>query len=164
MGAMLKGLVRARGDIWAFGRDLAIDRARRPVSEIVGELRRDAANRGIPPLTNVANLHLDALVHGQDIAVPLGIERPMPPAAAEAAFYHVWNMGWPFHARKRLAGLRLVATDADVAVGAVSGDGRGAGREVRGTLASLLLLMTGRVGAALPRLSGTGVTELAARA
>ncbi|NKX54424.1 maleylpyruvate isomerase family mycothiol-dependent enzyme [Arthrobacter sp. E918] len=156
IGSVLVGVLRARGDLWAYGRDLAIDYARRPTGEIVGQLRRDAASRGIPPLTNVANLHMDILVHGQDIAVPLGIDRPMPPAAAEAAFHRVWDMGWPFRARRRLAGLRLVATDADVAVGT--------GREVHGTLATLLLLMTGRTAAALPRLSGTGVADLQARA
>ena len=41
---------------------------------------------------------MDAIVHGQDIAVPLGIGRPVPKEAGRAAFDRVWGMGWPFHA------------------------------------------------------------------
>ncbi len=54
---------------------------------------------------------MDVLVHGQDIAVPLGIERPMPTDAAVAGFERVWKMGWPFHARRRLRGIHLAVTD-----------------------------------------------------
>ena len=45
-------------------------------------------------------------------------------------------MGFPFRARKRLAGVRLVATDADFAVGE--------GRTVSAPIADLLMVMTGR--------------------
>jgi len=48
-----------------------------------------------------------------------------------------------FHARKKLAGRRLVANDVSWAVGQ--------GRDVSGPIAALLLLLTGRP-AALPRL------------
>jgi hypothetical protein len=63
-------------------------------------------------------------------------------------------MGWPFWARRRLRGLRLVATDAPVDVGA--------GPVVEGPLVGLLLLVTGRTEAARARLSGPGVASLAA--
>jgi len=63
-------------------------------------------------------------------------------------------MGWPFWAKRRLRGLRLVATDAPVDVG--SGD------VVEGTLVALLLLVTGRTKAARDHLSGPGATNLAA--
>ena len=59
----------------------------------------------MPAVTNAKNILLDAIVHGQDIAVPLGIERPVPVDAAVAGFERTWSMGWPFHARKRLRGL-----------------------------------------------------------
>jgi hypothetical protein len=103
-------------------------------------------------VTNAQNMLLDVLVHGQDIAVPLGIDRPVPADAGVTAFHRIWSMGWPFHARKRLAGLQLVATDIDLAVGE--------GPVVRGPLAALLLLTTGRTAAARQRLDGPGVRLL----
>jgi uncharacterized protein (TIGR03083 family) len=97
---------------------------------------------------------LDILVHGQDIALPLGRIRPMPTAAATAAAQRVWDMGFPFRARKRLAGLRLTATDADWTVGSGAG--------VEGPIAALLLLATGR-DAAVQQLTGDGVRTLRRR-
>jgi hypothetical protein len=61
-------------------------------------------------------------------------------------------MGWPFHARRRLRGLRLVATDCDWSAGD--------GAEVRGPIGALLLLLTGRYGAAAPQLDGPGAARL----
>ena len=58
----------------------------------------------------------------------------------------------PFHARDRLAGLTLRATDADIVLGS--------GPEVRGTALSLLLLATGRTAVAAPSLSGPGTHAL----
>ncbi len=76
----------------------------------------------------------------------------MPVDAAAAGFERVWRMGWPFHARKRLRGLRLVATDAPLDVGE--------GAVVEGRASDLLLLATGRTEAAVRRLSGPGLAEL----
>lgn len=152
MATLVGQLARAKGNLWAAGAQIAIDHARRPTEQIVDQLRRDAAARSMPLITNADNLLMDALVHGQDIAIPLGIARPMPLEAAKAAFDRVWRMGWPFHARRRFAGVRLVATDADIVVGK--------GPALEGDLAALLLLMTGRTTAALPRLRGAGLQQV----
>ncbi len=144
--ALVGALIRARGDLWAAGADVAIAHAARPAEDLVAELRRDAASRRMPAITTGDNLLMDALVHGQDIAVPLGVPRPMPTDAARAGFDRVWTMGWPFHARRRFRGYRLVATDADVDVGA--------GAVIEGELRALLLLITGRTRAAVPHLRG----------
>ena len=72
--------------------------------------------------------------------------------AARNALQRAWSMGWPFHARRRLAGYRLTATDADWAAGD--------GPRIAGTTVALLLLATGRVNAALPLLHGPGVPLL----
>lgn len=149
---ILTGVAKARGDVWAFGRDVAREHARRPVDDIVTELRRGAASRNMPAATNAKNILLDAIVHGQDVAVPLGIERPVPVEAAVAGFERTWSMGWPFHARKRLRGLRLVATDAPIDVGE--------GEVVEGRVGDLLLLATGRTDAAVRRLAGPGLARL----
>ena len=63
---------------------------------------------------------MDVLVHGQDIAVPLGMQRRMPVPAAVIAAQRVWTMGFPFHARKRFPNLTFTATDADFSVDAAS--------------------------------------------
>lgn len=147
---LARSLIRTRGNLWACGRDIARDHARRATADLVAQLRRDAAARTMPVVTNAQNILMDVLVHGQDIAVPLGIERDMPPEAALAGFERVWSMGWPFHARRRLRGFRLVAIDANLAVGE--------GVVVEGRLQDLLLMITGRHVAG--RLSGAGAGAL----
>jgi uncharacterized protein (TIGR03083 family) len=129
--------------------------ANRPGVDLVAELREHAASRKLPAPTNYRNVLFDILVHGQDIAIPLERKRTMPLEAASAGATRVWTMGWPFWAKRRLAGFRLHATDVEWTAG--SGE-----REIRGPIDALLLLLTGRT-AALTRLSGTGVAELTAR-
>jgi hypothetical protein len=65
----------------------------------------------------------------------------------------VWISDRMFHARKKLAGYRIVATDATWSAGQ--------GQEVTGPISALLLL-TGRP-AALAHLSGAGAAALAER-
>ena len=101
-------MVRARGDLWGFGRDVARGwGADRTQADVVAILDREAASRRMPVVTTTANILLDVLVHSQDIAVPLDIDHPVPTDAGLAAFHRIWSMGWPFHARKRLAGVTL---------------------------------------------------------
>ena len=155
MGTIVTGMVRARGRMWEFARDVAIEYAEaRPSEEIVRVLRRDAEARTMPALTNAKNLLMDTCVHTQDIALPLGRDHPVPTEPGIAGFERVWSMGWPFWAKRRLRGLRLVATDAPLDVGA--------GQVVEGPLVALLLLVTGRTEAARARLTGPGVVSLAA--
>lgn len=153
---MATALRRTHGHLWAAGRDVAVAYARqRPYEQLVAELRRDAASRQRPIFVAEDNILLDLLVHGQDIAVPLGIQRTIPAAAGVVALQRIWTMGWPFHARRRRRGVSLLA----------EGGGwlAGAGPEVHGSPADLLLLMTGRTDAALDRLHGPGVELLRQR-
>jgi uncharacterized protein (TIGR03083 family) len=144
--AMLGAAVRARGSFDRLNHDAAVRHAARPPSEIVAELRRHATSRRLPAVTNYRNIVPDVLVHAQDIAIPLGRDLPMPTAAARAGADRVWAMGWPFWARRRLRGMRLTATDTDWSAGA--------GDEVTGPIAALLLLLTGRTATARPHLAG----------
>jgi uncharacterized protein (TIGR03083 family) len=147
LGSMFTEAVRARGSFHRLNRDISIRHANRPGADLVAELRAHAASRRLPPVTNYRNIVPDILVHGQDIAIPLGRERPMPLDAAQAAAARVWAMGWPFRARQRLDGFRLIATDVEWS----AGTGR---RMLRGPISALLLLLTGRTTAAAPRLAG----------
>jgi len=152
VGAILLAAVRARGDFDRVNRDMARAYAARPPAELVADLRGSADSRRKPAITTLDNLLFDVLVHVQDVALPLGVECPPPPAAAREGVERVWRMGWPFWAKRKLRGLRLEATDVDWTVGD--------GPVVRGPAQALLLLLTGRAAAALPALAGPGVARL----
>jgi uncharacterized protein (TIGR03083 family) len=96
----------------------------------------------------------EALIHGEDIRRPLFVIREYPAASVTRAadFYKGSNL--LTGTKKRIAGLRLRATDAEWSTGD--------GPEVTGPAISLLLAMTGRA-AAVKDLSGDGVKTLAAR-
>ncbi len=150
---ILAKAMRVGFDFDRVNRDLAVGHADRPPSELVDQLRSLADSRRRPAITTVDNVFFDTLVHVQDVAVPLGLTVAMPIDAARVGAERVWRMGWPFWARRRLRGLRLVATDTAWAAGE--------GAEVRGPVQALLLLLTGRAAAALPHLDGPGAKRLA---
>ncbi|MGY1708287.1 maleylpyruvate isomerase family mycothiol-dependent enzyme [Geodermatophilus sp. SYSU D00758] len=154
LGKALVAAVRARGNFDRMIRDSALRAGPLPPAECARRLREMVGSRRTAPFITPMEPLIDVLVHGQDIAVPLDRDRPVPPAAAAAAGTRVWDTGFPFHARRRLAGLRLVATDTDWAVGT--------GAPVEGPMGALLLLLTGRR-AAVDRLSGEGAAHLSAR-
>jgi uncharacterized protein (TIGR03083 family) len=148
---MLVEGVRAGGRFHKLNHDVSVRHAERTGADLVAELREHAASRRLPKVTNYRNILIDILVHGQDIAIPLGIPREMPKDAARAGVERVWTMGWPFGVKRPLKRFRFTAADVDWAAGE--------GPEVSGPVEALLLLLTGRP-AALPRLSGPGVEEL----
>jgi uncharacterized protein (TIGR03083 family) len=130
---------------------MACRHAELPVEVIAGEIcDRIWVWRPLPAVT-FRETAIDYLVHGQDIAVPLGRSLQMPTGLAIVAADRVWSSPRMFHARKKLAGYRLVADDAPWAAGD--------GHEITGPIGALLLLLTGRP-AALRQLSGPGVTRL----
>lgn len=153
-GTMLRALVVNRGRLWSAGRDVAIAYAARSPVEIVAGIRDHAGSRSRPVFVVPDNILLDLVVHGQDIAVPLGITRVVPPAAGELALARLWSMGWPFHARRRFDGLAVRADDCTWSAGE--------GPAVTGSTALLLLLMTGRP-APVDQLRGPGAESLRRR-
>ncbi len=96
----------------------------------------------------------ETLIHAEDIRRPLGIGHDYPTEAAVrvADFYKGSNL--VIGAKRRIAGLKLRATDVEWS--------HGAGPEIAGPILSLVLAMTGRA-AALGELSGDGVDELRSR-
>jgi uncharacterized protein (TIGR03083 family) len=154
LGSVTAAMVRARG---SFNRCVDVEARRlatRPVDEIVADYRRFAGSRRHPPGTTHIDPLLDVLVHTQDIVIPLGRRHPMPLAAAQVAATKVWRMPFPFWARRRLRGFRLIASDVPWAAGD--------GVPVVGPIEAILLLLTGRT-ASLPRLTGDGTARLAQR-
>jgi uncharacterized protein (TIGR03083 family) len=151
-GELLAQGLRVRGNFHRLNTVMAVRRAARPTAQLVADLRQHAASRKLPAVTTYRNVLFDVLVHAQDIAIPLGLDLPMPAKAAREGATRVWSMGWPFWARRRLGGLRLTATDVDWTVGS--------GADVNGPISAVLLLLTGRAAIAAPLLSGDGIAHL----
>jgi uncharacterized protein (TIGR03083 family) len=96
----------------------------------------------------------EVVIHSEDIRRALGVahEYPTDAVVRVAGFYKGSNL--LIGAKKRIAGLRLTATDAEWSTGE--------GPEVSGPVLSLVLAMTGR-SAAFDDLSGDGVATMRSR-
>lgn len=116
-------------------RRLAIEDPRSQ-AEIVAAVRGMVGARRKVPGTSVQQPLIELLVHGQDIAVPLGIDLPMPSDAAVEAANRLSRMTFPLNAARRLQGIRLIATDADFAAGQ--------GREIRAPISDIVMVLAGR--------------------
>ncbi|WP_280479683.1 maleylpyruvate isomerase family mycothiol-dependent enzyme [Nocardia asiatica] len=156
VGWILVNLIRAGGRLHRAIRDTAVRHADQVTTgQLLDELRDSIDARVTAFGTTPADRLMDLLVHGQDIALPLGITREMPKAATVVALDRIWTTGGPFHARRRFAGCRLVATDTEWAVGA--------GPIITGPAAALLLAVTGRR-QGWDQITGDAPTLLAKRA
>jgi uncharacterized protein (TIGR03083 family) len=124
--------------------------------QLIAEIRRTVGSRRHNLGVTYLETLIDILVHGQDIAIPLGRQQAMPPTAAAIATSRVLSMRWPPPPPlvRKLAGFRLSATDIQWSFGD--------GPEVHGPIAALLLVCCGRT-VALPQLSGEGAADLTAR-
>lgn len=133
----------------ARGREAILDQLR-------DNARTDARPIGMPPAAALA----DAVVHGLDVRRPLGLPGDVPPEALAPLVDFALRTPWPMNAvvggsaRRRIAGTRLVATDADWT--------HGSGPDVEASTEALLLLLYGR----RPRpgeLAGPGAEAVLAR-
>src|ERR1700730_4914844 len=120
--------------------------------EIVERLRARTATTNHPPGPAVAMLG-EVVVHGEDIRRPLGLRGDTAAAATVACLEMYKGANFPVGTKRRIRGLRLIATDAAWS--------QGAGPEVSGPGLSLLMAITGRR-AGLDDLSGDGVAALSA--
>lgn len=156
LGGAMGMMARWRGSLDRTIRDAACRRAAQPTEQIIDQIRGTAGSRrhniGVTYLETLT----DILVHGQDIAIPLGRRHDMPPRAAAVAASRVLSMRWPppLPAARKVAGFRLTATDISWSAGE--------GPEVRAPMGAILLVCAGRL-VALPQLSGEGARDLAAR-
>lgn len=138
----------------------AIAWSERGQAAILAQLRDNARSGarpiGMPPVAALA----DAVVHGLDVRRALGLPGQVPVDSLGPLSDFALSTPWPMNvviggsARRRVAGVRLVATDTDWS--------HGDGPEVRGAAEALLLLVYGRS----PRpdeLAGEGVAALHVR-
>ena len=96
----------------------------------------------------------EVMVHGEDIRRSLGAKGDHPAEHLTTLAELYKKTGAPLRAKKRIAGLKLTATDVDWSTGD--------GPEVSGPAMSLILAMVGRT-KALDECTGPGVETLRAR-
>jgi uncharacterized protein (TIGR03083 family) len=154
VGAIFRGMLRHRFD---YNRWVAADgqvRGQQDPAVVLQALRKAAANRkprsGARPVRGLMHV----LIHGQDMCRPLGITRDLPEAHLVPVADFVKDDVHIFVAKKRIAGLKLSATDMDWS--------HGDGPEVTGPAEALVMMMAGR-SVALGDLSGEGTAALATR-
>ncbi|HEX7826239.1 MAG TPA: maleylpyruvate isomerase family mycothiol-dependent enzyme, partial [Mycobacterium sp.] len=124
-------MARARFD---FDRQNArgIERARAASPELtLARLRKVASLTSTPPAPLVTRL-VEEVLHGEDVRRPLGITHTYPQDAVVESLRYLARTTTSFGgAKERIAGVRLIATDVDLALGD--------GPEVRGTGLALLV-------------------------
>ena len=120
-------------------------------SDLVARLRTRTLTTNRPPAPTIAMLG-EIVTHGGDIRMPLGLTHRPDDAALVAVADNYSRTNLLIHAKKRITGLRLTATDADWSTGT--------GQEVTGPLLFLILAMSGRRQACRD-LAGEGVAKLA---
>jgi uncharacterized protein (TIGR03083 family) len=130
----------------------AIARGVAEPAELIDLLKSAASSRNVPPGATRQGMLNETICHAQDIRRPLGLVHEFPSDALEAVADSFKGKGYPFGSKKRIAGVRLVATDAPWTTGQ--------GPEASGPLEALVMMMAGRR-AALADLTGpaTGTIE-----
>jgi uncharacterized protein (TIGR03083 family) len=134
-------------------RGVARRRSQSP-AELLSDYRATAGRASAPPgqLTYVL---VEAVIHGEDIARPVGRRIDVAPQSLITVVEICRNTDPILHGKERSAGLTLRASDVAWSAGA--------GPEVTGPLASIILAITGRQ-SALDDLSGKGLDTLRSRA
>jgi uncharacterized protein (TIGR03083 family) len=122
--------------------------------ELLGQFRKTIGTRRTPPGVKPEIILTDLVCHSGDIRRPTGLTRNVPEATLVTVADTVKRIGFPLRAKKRIAGLRISATDSDWSAGV--------GPSVEGPLAALIFVMAGRR-APLEDLSGEGKHTLQAR-
>jgi len=121
--------------------------------DLVARLRARLTTTNRPPAP-VATMLGEVVVHSDDIRRPLGLPSNASTEALVACLEMYKNASFPLGTKKRIDGLRLVATDLDWT--------HGSGPEVSGPAMPLLTVMTGRPGG-LDALDGAGMSTLRQR-
>lgn len=160
VGAGAAAMVRHRFSMNRMIARSAVGWSERGRDAILEQLRDDARTGatpvGMPPAAALA----DAVVHGLDVRRPLGLPGQVPVEALAPVAGFGLRTPWPLNlvvggsARRRVAGVRLVATDTDWAWGS--------GPDVLASAETLLLLLYARPVAA-DDLTGPGAPALLAR-
>jgi uncharacterized protein (TIGR03083 family) len=154
MGPFLRGMLKSGMNFNRFIAREGLALGAAPPHELVGQFKKTIGTRRTPPGAKPEIMLTDLVCHSGDIRRPTGMTRNVPEATLLTVADTVKGIGFPLHAKKRIAGLRMSATDSDWSVGD--------GPSVEGPLAALIFVMAGRK-APLEDLSGEGKQTLQAR-
>jgi uncharacterized protein (TIGR03083 family) len=152
-GAFVKGMV---GNAFRF--NTMVDGQARRVgaaapSELIERLRARTTTTNRPPAPVVTMLG-EIVVHGEDIRRPLGLHGDVAPEAVKMCLDLFAHANFPVGGKKRMDGLRFVATDVSWS--------EGTGPEVTGSGLALLMAITGRR-TGTDGLTGQGLAKLEQR-
>ena len=121
--------------------------------ELIARLRDRVTTTNKPPAPAMTMLG-EVVVHSDDIRRPLGLQNDSSADVLLACLEMYKNASFPVGTKKRIDGLRLVATDVDWS--------HGTGPEVTGPAMPLVMAMTGRA-VGLDELGGGGLATLRRR-
>jgi len=133
-------------------KDIVNERGGSP-ADTLAHFRAIANSSKHPPGPNDTWLG-ETLIHAEDVRRPLGIKHEYPTDAAVRVANFYKNSNLVIGSKRRIAGVKLSATDTDWT--------HGDGPEVRGPMIALVMAMTGRP-QVLDDLSGEGVATLRSR-
>lgn len=153
-GAVFARVVRSGFRIHPMFARAAVEVGNRPTGELVQRLRAGAGKRWSATFPPPRNFVADAVVHHQDVRRPLGLARTVPAERVRVALDAYKDKSQPVGTKRRIVGLRLVATDLDWS--------HGDGPTVTGTGEQLLMVMAGRM-VVVGELGGEGKAALAGR-
>jgi uncharacterized protein (TIGR03083 family) len=154
LGKTVTGFVKAGFNLNKMIGNAGIEAGNEPTDELVKKLREAANSETTPPMTKPIDMLSDAMIHTQDIRRPLNKPRQIPEDRLCLVLDSMKTQQPFVGAKKRIAGLKLVATDMDWTCGE--------GPEVRGTGEALLMAMVGRT-PAIDDLTGEGVATMRTR-
>lgn len=151
---MVSTIVRARGSVDRAALRMVERRVSQPREELVAVLRDRAEVRKAPPIVGAMGPYTDALIHLQDMLVPLGMHDHRPAERWRPSLdFLVSATARVGFVPGRLPDVRLVATDLDWS--------HGDGPVVEAPAAALALAITRRT-ARLDELTGPGADVLRA--
>ena len=153
-GEGLIGLAKNGGNFNRYVARHAIANGNGDPAALLAEFERHASSHNHPPATTAVVMLSDTVCHAQDIRRPLGLGHHLSEEVLKAVANVFTVAGFPIGSKKRIAGIRLVATDADWTTGQ--------GPEASGPLEALVMVMAGRK-AALADVGGPAISLLEAR-
>ena len=149
---MVGTFVRARGNVDRAALAMVERRVAQRPDELVAVLRDRAEVRKAPPVVGAMGPYTDALIHLQDVVVPLGLDDDVPPERWRPSLdFLVSTKSRVGFRPAALPDVRLEATDLDWS--------HGSGRVVAAPAAALGLAITRRT-ARLDELGGPGAETL----
>jgi uncharacterized protein (TIGR03083 family) len=153
-GALVTGMFKAGFNIDKMVATSAKQEGAKTPEELLKALREGVDSHALPPLTHAEGLLGDVVVHTQDIRRAIGAPGAIPQDRLRAVLDYESKQNRFLPNKKRIAGLKLRATDIDWTVGQ--------GPEVAGPGEALLMAMCGRK-VVIDELTGDGVAVLRSR-